>query len=165
MDKSNLIEKLSLSLDRIVKILVFAAIVGMIVVISLQIVCRVLFDSLTWSEEVSRYLLVWATFLGATMAYKRGMHIAVTFVVESTPGKMKKVLNVLSVVLSLVFFFIALRYGIEYISLQTSQVSAALRIPMKYVYTVIPCSFMIMLIHGLSAINNIVKDIPGGEIQ
>ncbi|WP_416208223.1 TRAP transporter small permease [Halomonas sp.] len=66
----------------------------MIVSTTLQIVFRVFFDALAWSEEVSRYMLVWSTFLGATLAYKRSMHISVTFVRESFSQRVRKALRI-----------------------------------------------------------------------
>lgn len=162
MNKSNIIDKLSDGVDKAVKVIVFIAIISMIIIISLQIISRVLFDALIWSEEASRYLLVWSTFLGTTMAYKKGMHIAVTFVVEAFPKKLNKAFRLLSIVLSMVFFAVGIKYGAEYIGLQTYQVSAALRIPMKYIYTVIPFSFVIMMIHGMSAFIAVVSENKGG---
>lgn len=155
------IQQLSDKVDRGVKVLVFLCIVAMIAVITIQILFRVLFDALTWSEELSRYLLVWSTFLGATLAYKRGMHIAVTFVVDLAKGKGKKFLSILSILLSIVFFAVAILYGLQYIQLQSIQVSAALRIPMRYVYIVLPLSFSIMILHGLARVVEILR---GGEV-
>lgn len=162
MNKAKIIDDLSEGIDKVVKLIVFCAIVSMIVVITLQIISRVLFDALTWGEEASRYLLVWSTFLGATLAYKRGMHIAITFIVESLPKKISKLMKLLSIVLSMVFFFIAIKYGVDYITMQTYQVSAALRIPMKYVYLVIPVSFGIMFIHAIAAFINELFISEGG---
>jgi len=159
----NILDKISSNIDKIVKVMVFFSIVGMILVISLQIISRVLFSALTWSEELSRYLLVWSTFLGATLAYKRGMHISVTFVVEAFPPKMNKLIKVLSILLSMVFFAVAIKFGIQYILMQKIQVSAALRIPMKYIYTVIPLSFSIMIVHGICGLKNVIIGNEGGR--
>jgi len=48
------------------------------VVAVLQNISRfVLRDSLSWSEELARYLMVWATFIGASIGVKRGSHVGV----------------------------------------------------------------------------------------
>ncbi|MBN2286865.1 MAG: TRAP transporter small permease [Tissierellales bacterium] len=161
MKEINIFGKISKSIDAFVNVLVFIAIVGMIVVISLQIITRVFFDALIWSEELSRYLLVWATFLGASLSYKRGMHIAVTFVVDAFPAKISKIVKLMSILFCMMFFIIGLKYGIDYINMQTFQVSAALRIPMKYVYIVIPASFGIMLVHSVDILIDTIKQDKG----
>lgn len=146
------LRKLSDSIDALIMKVVFVAIVGMIVSISLQIIFRVFFDALTWTEELSRYLLVWATFLGSTLAYKRSMHISVTFCVDLFKNTAKKIVIVLSILLSLVFFVVVVYFGIKYMAMQSRQVSAALRVPMRWVYIVIPISFIVMAIHGVRGI-------------
>lgn len=147
-----LLKRISDAIDNIIMKAVFLSVVGMIISISLQILFRVFFDALTWTEELSRYLLVWSTFLGATLAYKRRMHISVTFCVELFKNRMRKGLVILSVVSSIVFFIVVTLFGVKYMMVQSSQVSAALRIPMSWVYIVIPFSFIVMTIHGLVAI-------------
>ncbi len=144
--------RLSERMDFIINRLVFALIVAMILSITLQIVFRVFFNALTWTEELSRYLLVWSTFLGATMAYKRGMHISVIFCVNLFPPRVRRWVVILSIVLSVIFFAVAIKYGIQLMAFQKSQISPALRLPMRWVYLVLPLSFGIMVIYGLTAV-------------
>ena len=54
----------------------------MVIITAAQIVCRTFFTSLSWSDEVTRYLLIWSTFLGATCVYRHGGNIAITFIQE-----------------------------------------------------------------------------------
>lgn len=127
----------------------------MVLTTSLQIICRVFFSALSWSEELTRYLLVYLTFLGASSVYKRSGHISVLAIQESLPPKLQKTVSIFIVILCGVFFSIATLYGIKYMSLQGSQLSAALRIPMKYIYMSIPIGFSIMILHSIDNIINI----------
>lgn len=138
--------------DAVVGVLAFCAMATMLVVITLQIVFRVFFQALPWSEELSRYLLVWTTFLGATMAYRRGVHIAVTFLVDSLPALLGRMVRIAGVLASLIFFGTALFYAVRYMQLQSFQVTASLRLPMPYVYAVMPAAFGVMILHGLHAL-------------
>ena len=38
---------------------------AMVIITTAQIICRIWFTALSWSEEVTRFLLIWATFLGS----------------------------------------------------------------------------------------------------
>lgn len=138
--------------DAVVGVLAFCALTTMLAVITLQIVFRVFFQALPWSEELSRYLLVWTTFLGATMAYRRGVHIAVTFLVNSLPALLGRLVRIAGVLASLAFFGTALFYAVRYMQLQSFQVTASLRLPMPYVYAVMPAAFGVMILHGLHAL-------------
>lgn len=152
MDLLLFFKRLSNGMDRLVNKIVFLIIIGMIISISLQIIFRVFFDALTWTEELARYLLVWATFLGTTLAYKRGMHISVTFLVNSFPKNIRKIVVVCSILFSIIFFIVSVLFGFRYMNMQAHQVSAALRFSMRWVYLVIPIGFIIMIIHGITAI-------------
>ncbi len=65
------VKRVSDLLDRFCSIVLVILLAGMVLVTLMQIICRVFFDALTWSEEVARYLLVWSTFIGAGCVYKR----------------------------------------------------------------------------------------------
>lgn len=138
--------------DAVVAVLACCALMAMLAVITSQIVFRVYFQALPWSEEVSRYLLVWTTFLGATMAYRRGVHIAVTFLVDSLPASVRRVVRIAAVLASLIFFGTAMFYAVRYMQMQSFQVTASLRLPMPYVYAVMPAAFGVMILHGLHAL-------------
>ncbi len=150
MSLSGVFKTLSNVLDRIVGGAVFVSIVAMIVVVTLQIISRVFFRAIVGTEELSRYLLVWASFLGATMAYKRGMHTFVQFLLEKSPGLAKKALSILGVLLCMLFFGVSFFAALRLISLQIFQISPALKLPMRFVYLVLPISFLVMLIHSVS---------------
>ena len=145
-----LIGKLSHGLDRAMIGTVFLLVAAMVIVTTAQVVFRVFFNALTWSEELSRYLLVWGTFFGATLAYKRGNHIAVTFVVDLLPGRVRTAFLILSYLLSMVFFVVIAVQGMKMIQMQVFQISPAMSLPMKHVYLSIPFSLLIMTIHALS---------------
>ena len=65
----------------------------MVVITTAQIVCRTFFTSLSWSDEVTRYLLIWSTFLGATCVYRHGGNIAITFIQDMVPKKLGSVMH------------------------------------------------------------------------
>ncbi|MDA3950844.1 MAG: TRAP transporter small permease [Spirochaeta sp.] len=137
-------------IDAVVRRVAFVALAGMIVVITLQIIFRVFFDAISWSEEVARYLLVWTTFLGATLAWYRRRHIAVTFVVDGLPGPVRRIARTIAHLISIAFFGILIVVGIRYMSTQGFQVSASLRLPMPYVYSIIPATSAVMLLYAVT---------------
>ena len=142
----------SKEVDRVATFFAVAIMLTMTVVITLQIVCRFFFTALSWSEELSRYLMIWLTFLGASMAVKRGTHIAVTFAVSSLPEPLKRALSLLVYALCLYFFVLVAHYGWKLMNMQAFQVSAGIGISMRYVYLSLPVGGMLCGIHTLSEI-------------
>lgn len=147
-------------LDAIIQPLVFAGMAALIGVITLQVVSRVLFSAVGWTEEVARFLLVWITFLAATLAFQRGRHIAVTFAVDALTGRVRQAARVVAI-LSVIAFMVALVViGYRYMQVQSFQKSASLRLSMTYVYAVIPLSAAIMAWYALV---DLVALLLGGE--
>ncbi len=138
--------------DRAATCLAVAALVTMTIVTTLQVVCRFFFTALSWSEELSRYLMIWLTFLGASMGVRRGTHIAVTFAVSPLPSKWSKSVTLLVHALVLYFFILVSYYGWRLMNLQAFQVSAGLGISMRYVYISLPVGGSLCAVHVLSEI-------------
>jgi len=158
-----LLRKFSNIVDWLVVRLVFLLIIALILVISMQIVSRVFFSAYSWTEELSRYLLVWSTFLGASMAYKRKSNIAVTFAADLLRGWAKTITRWVVNLLTVTFLAVAIYYSVKMISLQVFQVSPALGISMSHVYLSLPLGFAAMFIHALSMMAE--ELFPGREVQ
>jgi TRAP-type C4-dicarboxylate transport system permease small subunit len=114
-------------------ILVFWALA---VVVFLQFFTRyVLNDSLAWTEEVARYLLILVCFLGAVTATRRGAHITLEFLMRMVPPRLAKALTVLSQTITLGFFASMTWIGIE-LTQKTRQKMISLPIPKAWIYTI-----------------------------
>lgn len=148
----NGVRKISDVLNQICMALCVAFLAVMVVVTFVQIICRVFFTALSWSEEMARYLLIWSTFFGAGCVYKSGSNIAVLIVQDLLPAAIKKVAKILVHVLCFGFFVLAIYNGMRYMNMVGTQTSAALQVPMKYMYLSVPLGCSIMSIHAFSAI-------------
>ena len=144
--------KISDIINKYTEYVVFVMIIAMTTVIILQVIFRFFFTALSWSEEVARFLLVWSSLLAASIGFKRGSHITVTFFVARLPTHTKKVLAILAYILEAIFFFIVMFYGIRLMGVQASQTSAALLISMSYIYAIYPIGGVIILVHLVAQI-------------
>jgi len=141
------LKRLSDGVDRIVTWSVVVMLLGLTGVVTMQIIARVFFEAFSWTEELSRYLLVWSTFFGASMGFKLGSHVAITFVVDRFSGRLKQWFSILIHALSVLFFFVGIVYGIQMIHHQVFQISPAMGLSMRVVYLAIPLGFAAMVIH------------------
>ena len=147
--------------DAAIQPVVFLAMAALIGVITLQIVSRVFFTAVSWTEEVARFLLIWITFLGATLAFQRGRHIAVTFVVDVLPPRLAQLSRIAAVLVALAFMLALVVIGYRYMQMQSFQRSAALRLSMTYIYAVIPLSAAIMAWYALIDVIELTFKGPG----
>jgi C4-dicarboxylate transporter DctQ subunit len=126
------------------------------VIIFVQVVSRYVFNSsLTWSEEVGRYILIWITFLGASIGVKKYSHIGIDFIYEKISIKNKKILDFIIIFIGLVFSFIMFYYGFKLAYMVRFQKSSALLIPMTIPYLALPVSGLLIFIHYFDRLSNL----------
>lgn len=109
----------------------------------------VVVHSLPWSEEFSRYALVWASFLGASIALKRGLHIGVEAFISKLPKEKRRLIYLMTLVVIIIFLFVVIIKGFQMASFNMRQSSPAMRIPMGFPYLAIPVGSLIMALHLL----------------
>ncbi len=77
---------------------------SMIIIIFLQVVMRYVFNnSLSWTEELARYLFVWQCWVGVSYAVMKGRHIRVDIIKDLVNAKGKYVFDLIYLVVSILF--------------------------------------------------------------
>ena len=142
------LEKLSNALDRICGVLIVGMLALMVAFTVAQIVCRTWFTSLSWTEEATRFLLIWSTFLGAACVYRHNGNIAITLVQGLFPERTQKGLRITVHAVCLALFCVLFYYGSLYCGRQV-RTAAAIPIQMKYVYMCLPVSMAVMILHAI----------------
>lgn len=120
-------------------------------VMTLMIVLQVLFryviqSSLSFSEELARYMFIWSAFVGSALALKNRSHVSIEIIVANLPRAIKKRAIVVSNALSFIFYALLVVYGIimtVHTLDQTSPTMGWLR--MSYVYLSVPIAGFILL--------------------
>jgi TRAP-type C4-dicarboxylate transport system permease small subunit len=152
---------LSARINQAVEYLVSALGLGMALLVAVQVFFRyALNNSIFWSEELARFLLVWLTFLGASVVYYRGAHASVDFLYDRLGLQSQRTFNILVHVLSLAFFLVMLVYGWQFAHFIRLQVSAALNLPKWIPYSIIPLSGAIFALHSLNFLWSELKSAP-----
>lgn len=139
-----MIKKIDAVLGTIEKWLFVVLMSLMTVVVTLQVIFRyILHSSLPWSEELSRYCMVFVTFIGVSAGLRVGTHTSVDFVVSVLPKKAKfwaiALGYVLTFALSVAFAVVGIRMSTQMFS--HGQMTAGMGIPMWIPYTIIPVGF------------------------
>lgn len=145
------------------EVVIVLMLAAMVVITGAQIVCRIFFTSLAWSEEATRYLLIWSTLFGAGCVYKHAGHISITVLRDMMPPKVQDIIEILVHALCILLFALIVWYGIQYFGKQGKQLSAAMRLPMKYIYLCIPIGSGVMIVHALDALLSHLTHLFGKE--
>jgi TRAP-type C4-dicarboxylate transport system permease small subunit len=142
--------RLTATLDRgtgIACVVLFAAI---LVVMICQVASRYVFNSpLTWTEELARYLFIWACYLGAPVATRRGNHVTIVFVLERVPRSLARIVGWGIQAVSLIFFLQLAVLG-AILAVRSHSVEAiTLPIPWSLIYLAVPVSGVLMILQTL----------------
>ncbi|MFO7887281.1 MAG: TRAP transporter small permease [Eubacteriales bacterium] len=119
-------------LDYIEEFLLVLSLSIMVVINFGNVVSRyILHKSWSFSEEIMVYLFVYSTFIGASVAFKRGSHLGVTWLSEKLPEKGRKILLVFSAITTLALMIILLKFGVQMVRNQImyNQTTPALGMP------------------------------------
>ncbi len=150
--------------ERVAVFVAAAALVLSLAVTAAQIFCRYLLgDSLVWSEEVARYALVWSSMVGAAVAYRQGLHVAITTVVEQLPPTVRVFCARMVHALILCFGGLVLWTGwsLAARNFARHQLSAALQIEIAWVNLAIPAGGLLIMIAAVEAIIRARKPTAG----
>jgi TRAP-type C4-dicarboxylate transport system permease small subunit len=152
------IERLSRTLNNWIEYVLFGLGFTMSIVVAVQVFCRyVLNHSLFWSEELARYLLVWLTFLGASVAYRRNIHPGIDIVYARMPASFQKTISIVIHLISMVLFGVMIIYGIQFSYFVRLQISPALYLPKWIIFSIIPISGLVFMIHGVTFLIDEIK--------
>jgi len=141
---------------------VFVMISAMAVVVLIEVIFRyALLLPLFWTEEFARYCLVWSSLLAAGIALKRGQHIAVAFVTERLPERIRTAVALWGDILVATMLAVIVWGGIYLVTLTRHQLSPAMRLSMSLPYMAIPTGSAIMLFHVLTSIYRRSREMIG----
>jgi TRAP-type transport system small permease protein len=107
----------------------------MVVLVFANVVMRYGFNSgLTLSEELSRWLFVWMTFMGAVVALREGGHLGTDALVSRLPAPAQKICLVVSNLLMLLICWLVFKGGWEQVKINWGTSSAVMEASMGYFY-------------------------------
>ncbi len=122
------------------KLLVFS-LVFTVILIFIQVIMRYIFNnSLTWSEELARYIFIWQCWLGVSLSFRKRSHINITMITDNLKGKSKLFLEVLAYLITLAFTIFLVVEGTKLLMfmLNRGTSSPSLKIPLAVVYASLP---------------------------
>ena len=103
--------------------------------------------SIGWAEEVSSFLMIWVTYLGAGLALREGRHVAIDIFQDMLPDKLRRYARGAIAVLILLFFGFLTWYGIQFVIFGWSKETMVTQIPRGIPYLAIPIGAAMFALH------------------
>lgn len=136
-----------------------AIVVGLMAMMSaligVQIFMRyVMGASLSWSEELSRYFFIWATYVGIAYAVRKDAHIRVTMATDLLSPRGQAVMRIVSHIIFGAFAIFVMYQGWFMVekTFRFGQKSASLGVPMGIIYLAPFTGFLLVVLRLIQAI-------------
>lgn len=105
-------------------------------------------DQSSWTDELARFMLIWVSLFGAVYISGRNAHITIDLLPKSFSVRTKLKLDVFVELIIMLFtatIFVIGGGRYVYVSFKLEQTSAALGLPIGFVYLVLPISGLMII--------------------
>lgn len=141
--------------NRGLEVLLGLALAAMTLLIFLQVLVRFVFAKLNlqisapWTEELSRYLMIWSIFIGAALVARRADALAVEALVQAVPPEFGRAIKVCAHLLALVFYGCVFMLGLEWAEFGKTETAPVLDVPMVYVYASMSVGAVLTMVNSV----------------
>jgi TRAP-type C4-dicarboxylate transport system permease small subunit len=122
----------------------------MVALVFANVLGRYVFNrSFIWAEELSQYLMVWVTFLGAGLALRYGRHVAMDMLQAALPGPLARTLRLCLALVMIGFLLVVTVLGVRLVAFAWPQETPAMNISAGIPYLAVPVGSFVFLLHLL----------------
>ncbi len=144
-------------LSKLIEVLIVAGATILVTIVTCEVVLRYLFGhSLIFTDELSRYLMVWIVFLGSALAIRDEAHIRINILSRRLPHQFQRLMTVCSHGLTLIFLVILTVEGIKILPRQLYQMCVTFNASLFWFYLAIPVGCILMIIFQLPVIKSAI---------
>ena len=136
------------------EVILVVLLICMVIIMGVQVGARyVLNNSLDWSEELTQYMFVWATFISISFCVKKRISIKIEQFLSILPEKGKTWLRLIRHTLVFIFCIVMIPYAVTYVqqAIDSQATSAALHLPMYFIQSAPLVGFILLAVRVLQA--------------
>lgn len=127
-----------------------------------QVFSRYILDtSFSWTEEFARFSLIWLAILGAAYLNAKREHLSMDFLYRKLSKSIQKKVSITIEGCIFLFALVVMVFGgvnLVYTTLHLNQLSGTMRIPLGYIYSILPISGLLVMSFSLYHTSKIYKN-------
>lgn len=146
-------------IEKAMSCFLIVALLMLVLLMSMQVINRYLLKTtFVWTEELSRYIFIWITFIGAGLSLRRFEMPVALFVIDLFHHKLQNIFRIVGLLGVTLFIFIMTKYGIELmlLAMRNNTLTPAMQIPLYLVYTIFPLGGGTMFIFSIACIIELI---------
>ena len=141
--KNSQISRARLKMIRLQQHILILIAISMTTVVVYQIVARIGGFSVRWTEELARFLSIWATFLAVPILIASGRLINIDFFYIAMPTRLRRLISYLQILISIAAFLTLIWIGFAQVQATWRQTSPGLLWPMGlFTLPIVVCSLL-----------------------
>ena len=156
--KEDWIDRFSYQVDRLARFLVAAMMAVMSAVVLFGVFNRFIFKiPISWTEEIAKYLLIWISMIGSSIAVRIGAHVGVGLIVTKLKESPRNIVSWVNQLIIVGFVVVLICLGMQVGLKQLHTFGYSTRIPMFWPYLAIPVGGFMILIQLLYILKMLFK--------
>ena len=149
---------------KLIELMIIVLASAMVLIVFINVLTRYFFHTaIAWTDESSRFLFIWLSFLGAILVNDKYEHMNLDFLVTSLPRIPSGIIKIISSIIVTVLFVLLTIGGVKVVSKNIAWYSSALEIEYAKVYAIVPVCCTIMAFQSLARLIRNVKALVKGE--
>ncbi|KXS40303.1 MAG: tripartite AtP-independent periplasmic transporter subunit DctQ [Candidatus Frackibacter sp. T328-2] len=163
------LKKFNSILRKVEETVVAYGILAMALSTIINVIARSIFNnSLSFTQELNQFLIIFVTFFGTSYAARNGRHIRMSAIYDSIGAKGKKImLYIMHPITSLIIFYLtylSAKYVLKVYKL--GRTSSVMEVPLYLIWIWVPIGFFFTAVqYGLAFIRNIKEDEPWSSFE
>lgn len=136
-------------LNKIEEIFISIVLLSATILLFINVITRYCFGfSFKWAEEITRYMIIWVTFIGSSVCVRKQKHVGIDALLMKCPMNISWILKLIILVIGILFSCVLTIYGWKLTGsvVASGQLSPAMMLPMYLVYIAIPVGGGLMII-------------------
>ena len=156
------IDAIFVKINKILEFLLILIFALLVLDVLWQVFSRYILNrSFSFTEEFARFSLIWLSILGAAYLNAKREHLSMDFVYKKLSiGKQKKALYLIEfcIILFALVVMVIGGFNLVYTTLHLEQLSGTLRVPLGYIYAVLPMSGVLIICFSIYHISKIYNN-------
>ncbi len=123
--------------------------------------------SLSFYDELARFLFIWMAFLGCAVAVRRHAHFSVHMFTHRLSPALQRASAVLSCLFVAAFAGLMIVQGLQIVQLTSRQKSPAMEVPMSIFYSAVPVSGVLIIVYLIPQVISLLRGgpLPGSHAE